>query len=613
MKVNIEKLSLKNGNHSNIELRRVGQYAIDKDKSKQNLQNNNINRPAQAISFGGSTVSAAQTLAEKTGDFIAGRKTLNKLTSFVSDNEVAYNAIYSLIIAGILKPVCVVKQKGTADKKDKQYIATKNFLQAFIGSFLGMTIGGGLIKKGFDTMKNNIALLNVEPDGKTLSLLPYDHRNVKEIAQKLVTKEKTSFASKVSLAKEEFANREGIGKITGFVSTLFKKIKYKPNNDEIIAKSKELVKKAADHKPIFEKAPEFVKALKVDELVAKNRSITGDAFESFWKGSSGWITTLMKAKIASWMLPAVTTFLFVKKGLDKAKDDEIKQINDRIYSPLLVSNSFKQDMGNFKDFSGDKTNTLSFNGSILESGIDNFAKGLEKLAVSGFGQGCTNTMARLCKKPSPRMGDLESWLLTGYWVGSTTMSKKIEPDQKLGMNVHTVSVSAVSSVLALLIDSALDPLINMAKNSYSRQLTSAAQDVLDRIKSGENIDAAETIKQNCSKLYHINGAVKKLFEDGKMFEGPELEQAIKKVTKSYGKDLGKFKSLTIFTLVVRFLVPVLMVEASAKIKQAIKKKRQEKQEASQIKIEIKPEKSEKSEKTENAKVEKDDEDDEDDD
>ena len=49
----------------------------------------------------------------------------------------------------------------------------------------------------------------------------------------------------------------------------------------------------------------------------------------------------------------------------------------------------------------------------------------------------------------------------------------------------------------------------------------------------------------------------------------ELKNAIKGLTKTYGKKLSKFKSLTIFTLVVRFLVPVLMVPFSGKLKKKI--------------------------------------------
>ena len=52
------------------------------------------------------------------------------------------------------------------------------------------------------------------------------------------------------------------------------------------------------------------------------------------------------------------------------------------------------------------------------------------------------------------MGDLESGLITTYWVVNTHNSKKIDPDQKLGLNVHTILVTLVSSTVAFIVDTA---------------------------------------------------------------------------------------------------------------------------------------------------------------
>ena len=49
----------------------------------------------------------------------------------------------------------------------------------------------------------------------------------------------------------------------------------------------------------------------------------------------------------------------------------------------------------------------------------------------------------------------------------------------------------------------------------------------------------------------------------------QVLKQIGELTTNYGKKLSKFKSLTIFTLVVRFLVPVLMVPFSGKLKKKI--------------------------------------------
>jgi len=54
-----------------------------------------------------------------------------------------------------------------------------------------------------------------------------------------------------------------------------------------------------------------------------------------------------------------------------------------------------------------------------------------------------------------------------------------------------------------------------------------------------------------------------------LLDNKAVNDAIEDLTHSYGKKLSKFKSLTIFTLVVRFLVPVLMVPVSGKIKKKV--------------------------------------------
>ena len=75
------------------------------------------------------------------------------------------------------------------------------------------------------------------------------------------------------------------------------------------------------------------------------------------------------------------------------------------------------------------------------------------------------------------------------------------------------------------------------------------------VSTSENMDV-KTIKQlllNISKNEDCNQVLKQIGE----------------LTTNYGKKLSKFKSLTIFTLVVRFLVPVLMVPFSGKLKKKI--------------------------------------------
>ena len=78
------------------------------DKLKDNNQNNiNTHRPAQALSFGGSIASK--------GSWFIKSGFINGLTEFVNKNEAAYNAIYSLIVAGMLKPFFVLRTKGAEE------------------------------------------------------------------------------------------------------------------------------------------------------------------------------------------------------------------------------------------------------------------------------------------------------------------------------------------------------------------------------------------------------------------------------------------------------------------------------------------------------------------
>ncbi|MBQ7287266.1 MAG: hypothetical protein IJW73_05850, partial [Candidatus Gastranaerophilales bacterium] len=59
----------------------------------------------------------------------------------------------------------------------------------------------------------------------------------------------------------------------------------------------------------------------------------------------------------------------------------------------------------------------------------------------------------------------------------------------------------------------------------------------------------------------------------------QVKKTIEELSKNYGKKLSKFKSLTIFTLVVRFLVPVLMVPFSGKLKKKIVERAEKRQQA----------------------------------
>lgn len=561
MKVNF-KNSLINNNAHDVRLYKPKQIEADINTK----QDYSIKRPAQAISFGGSAVSLGQKFVQN--------KAVNKLTDFVADNEAAFTAIYSLFLAGIIKPVLVLKSKGS-DEKDKQIIATKNFLQAFIGSFINLTIGGGIIKKAVDTIKNDLKLINVEKvNGKTIiKTVSEDSEHAKEVAKSILIRENTGLKSKFQQGIKEFNNRNGVNKAFGFIKSLFKKSDFIPNDEMIKNKAKQVVEEfSKGNKKIFEKNTAFVEKIISEALpeLKRNGSTTTlyEAFESFWKNSTGWITAIMKAKVSSLLLPGVMAFLFTKNAMERYSKKN-KNNSLEIYSPLLNSQSFKKQNEKYKLALSKTTNNISFKGSLTDGISKSLAKGVEYISMTKTGEKAVNKLAYF-KKPSARMADLESILLTVYWLQNTSRSKKIDPDQKLGLNIQTALVTVVSSIMAAVIDKIFDKPMEKIETSFTNVLSANIEKLKEEIKNGKEItNLQETIKESCSNLAGAGTIAKKLASTGLTDDG-KIQEVIRDLTKNYGKKIGKLKSLTIFTLVVRLIVPVMMVPIGGKLKNKIK-------------------------------------------
>lgn len=592
--------SQKNNNiNNNLLMRKHKPTAEQKHKINTTRENTELHRPARAISFGGSAgLDKVTKLATKV---------FNGTVEFVNDNEAAYNAIYALIVAGIIKPLFILNSKGQ-EEKDKQIIATKNFLQAFLGFFLSYTIGGKFVKKAIDKVQTNFKLF----DDKTGEAIKATSTKALEIA-------------KSALEKEGNKN---------------------PTIDQITKKAQDLIENfQKNHLKAFQNNPEFVKNLKNGFENAKSGTSYLEAFNVFWKNSTGAPTVLLKAKLSSLLLPGVMAFLFAKKNLEREMQEKAKQ--EALTKKLTTQeNQFKEMMKN-------KNSKVSFKGNILESAIDGTATLVEKAGLSKkFGEPVTKLVSKF-KKPSARMADLESFIITGYWLQNTARSKKIEPSQKLGLNLHSALVTIVSSSCAFIIDWALDGLIDKSKNKYSAKLNN----IVENVKANPNLEIGETLdsalkdvppaiklgikdkviallnsKQTKDGLAEItNGDIESIIkqllsENPETFKGFELDEklitkaieslkksepirknileqtsnligskkvakdlamaigdnkaipkAIEKLTKDYGKKLSKFKSLTIFTIVVRFLVPVKMAPYSGKLKKKVSQWMEERQ------------------------------------
>ena len=566
--------------------------AEQKHKTKLNSRENiELNRPARAISFGGSAgLNKVTKLATKA---------FNGTVEFVNDNEAAYNAIYSLIVAGMLKPLFVLNMPGS-EEKDKQIVATKNFLQAFLGSFLSLTIGGGFIKKAIDVFKTNKQHIKIA-DKDTIEAISATSAKALEIAKEM-------------LKKEGHKN---------------------PSIDQIVEKAKIIIKNLeTNHIDNFRKNPQFLKNMKAG---LGNKSTLEDASEVLWKNSTGALTAILKAKISSLLLPGVMAFLFAKKNLEKEmqKRAQMEAMNKKLTT--------KED--EYKQLIKKGNKNVSFEGNLLNSGIDGAASLIEKAAMSKVGEKMTEALSH-AKKPSARMSDIESIAITAYWLQNTARSKKIEPSQKLGLNIHSALVTVVSSTFAFFIDWALDGLIDNSKVKYKTKLENIVKSIKENpaLEIGETLDSAlkdakgmtpvikmgikdkvvqlldsKTTKEGIKEI--TDDEIKSIVESlrsAKSFEGFELDEnlikkaieslkksepirkdilkqaedmigtkdiarslsraigdndsiskEISKLTATYGKKLSKFKSLTVFTLVVRFLVPVLMVPFSGKLKKKI--------------------------------------------
>lgn len=180
--------------------------------------------------------------------------------------------------------------------------------------------------------------------------------------------------------------------------------------------------------------------------------------------------------------------------------------------------------------------------------IENIAKGMGKVAnlkpVGGFIDQINNW-----KSPYQRLCDIGSVVLTVFTVKDTLKSKKISDERKPFMVVNNILVTAVSSLLAGLIDRfSYEPqrqITNAFIQDYAKKVT--PEFVKDYIADPKN---ASFVKEKGLKNLGVEEATKEI------------------IMKNYDKfaaGLSKFKSTFIFTAIVRFLVPVAFIPITAKI------------------------------------------------
>lgn len=122
--------------------------------------------------------------------------------------------------------------------------------------------------------------------------------------------------------------------------------------------------------------------------------------------------------------------------------------------------------------------------------------------------------------PSARWCDLENAAITFFYMYNTARSKDIDEERKLPSMLQNAAVSIAATIASAFVDKLFDPLIDKAGYEYQSLPKEAVNKLYDTSKHN-NIKSV--------KDYH--GAIKKL------------------------------KSNTVFTAVVRFIIPVIMVPA----------------------------------------------------
>ncbi len=139
------------------------------------------------------------------------------------------------------------------------------------------------------------------------------------------------------------------------------------------------------------------------------------------------------------------------------------------------------------------------------------------------------------KSPSARWCDLENAAITFFYMYNTAKSKDIDEERKLPSMLQNAAVSIAATIASASVDKLFDALINKTGDEY----------------------------QNLPEE-----AVKKLYNNSK-------HHNLKSV-KDYHGAIKKLKSNTVFTAVVRFIIPVIMVPAVGTLVAKLKEYRNKK-------------------------------------
>lgn len=478
---------------------------------------------------------------------MGGAEWFKKVLKSVDKNEAAYEALIALVVAGVMKPMCVLAMPG-AEREDKEMAATKNAVSAGIGFILSNLI---------------------------------------------------------------------LGPCSNAVNRITKSF-------ETIDPTK------------YVKDQNYINALTDEALVGTAKSTLGDSFKSSFKKFPDLGVSPLKAGVTIALTPMVLNLLFKKdKKKKEAKmkpiDNPINKMTamnairmDASKKPeeTKQASTTNNQNGNNPAFKGkgpefvqEAIELASEKKNIFSKAKTFYTNVLGEPIARVFGRAATTKPAQWVvekashfEKVSPRWSDLASFAITFFYVNNTRKSEKIDEERKLPLMINNVMVTGASSAAAFLIDKYTDkPMENLLKSYITKHETALhdksnsniirvlenALQTEDKELNAFNIKkllkhGSEIVGENNEKVKdmssHLSDAIKSLNESD------VVKEAIKKnlikesdvakmaasgfsqqASKIY-KNISKTKSLTIFTLTVRFLVTVLMTPLIGRVVALVNKK-----------------------------------------
>lgn len=601
------------GGALNLERHRVHENAA----SKHNTKLNNDFRPAERVSIGGSELFQADNLVlnktPKTSPSFTGKEKVIKTTAemvkgiateainkgamedipkwadkmgganwfkgvlkSVDKNETFYEALTALVVAGMLKPICVLAMPG-AEMEDKQMSATKNSVSAFIGFGLSNLILGPFssavnkVVKSLDSKNPTefIKDINYVDALKNEELVTL--ANGTKLKSTLGDAFKTTYKKLPDLGVSPMKAALTIALTPYILKLLFGKDKKdktpKKNPVENPMNKMTIMNSIRMNANNVHPVQTAFNGQKVQNN--NNPSFTGNAQNN----SSLNNNPSFKGSIASEIGDEASEYFAsgVKKTIELVKKQD-------------KSTGFKR----LKEL---------YNG-IFDKHI---AKGIGWIAPRKMGQKLVETTARF-EKPSARWSDLASFAITYFYVSNTAKSDKIEEERKLPLMINNVMVTAASSTAAFLIDKYTDkPMENLLRsylkhndadlyNKANKKIVESLQIALDEGFDQADIDA---LKKHSSELLSgglenvsdgLKDAIKALKDNDivqraikeKIIENDDIAKmaasGFEKQAKAIYGNISKAKSLTVFTLTVRFLVTVLMTPVIGRVVALVNKK-----------------------------------------